>query len=388
MRAFLLTLVIVAATGATALERGTIVEKLAVEADPAISYAYYLPKSYSTDRKWPVLFVFDPRQRGAFAADLFRDAAEEFGWVIVSSNDTSSDGPAEPNIKALSAMWPDVNKRFAVDRRRIYATGFSGGAILAWWLAEGTGSLAGVISVGGRVNAPEKIKDVPFAWFGIAGNTDFNYIETRDIEERLAASGATRRFEAFDGGHRWAPKELLRKSIEWMEMDAMRRGIRPVDPAAVARAFDGDVAGAENASDALDALRRYESIARTYEGLKDLTAISDRIAVLKKSPALAKAEEDDREALKLERTHRARLPQVMKWFMNEAEVQPAPLVAQQLQVSRLQQLARQKTRTGLAAQRVLESFFVQFHFYLPQTLTGPKLGVSRAVARIIRPEAK
>ncbi|MGZ8867497.1 MAG: hypothetical protein ACXW2P_04065 [Thermoanaerobaculia bacterium] len=388
MRTFFVTLLMVAATGAAALERGTIVEKLEVEADPSVSYAYYLPKSYSTDRKWPVLFVFDPRQRGAFAADLFRDAAEEFGWVIVSSNDTRSDGPAEPNIKALNGMWPDVNKRFAVDRRRVYATGFSGGAILAWWLAEGTGSLAGVISVGGRVNAPEKIKEVPFAWFGIAGNTDFNYIETRDIEDRLAAAGATRRFESFDGGHRWAPKELLRKGVEWMEIEAMRRGTRAADPEIVARAFDDDVLRAQSSSDELEALRRHESIARTFEGLRDLSSISDRIASLKKSPALAKAEDDDREALELERTHRARLPQVLKWFMNEAEVQPAPLVAQQLQVSRLRQLARQKTRTGLAAQRVLESFFVQFNFYLPQTLTGPKLGVSRAVARIIRPDAK
>ena len=388
MRFALVTLLIVASANASAFERGTIVERLHAETDPAVSYAYYLPKNYSTDRKWPVLFVFDPRQRGAFAADLFRDAAEEFGWIVVSSNDTRSDGPAEPNIKALNGMWPDVNRRFAVDRRRVYATGFSGGAILAWWLAEGTGSLAGVISVGGRVNAPEKIKDVPFAWFGIAGDTDFNYIETRDIEERLAASGAVRRFESFDGGHRWAPKDLLRKSVEWMEIDAMRRKTREFDAAVVSRALKDDIERAESATDELEVLGRYESIVRSFEGLADTTAARARIAALKKSPALAGAEHDDREALKLERMHRARLPQVMNWFLNDAELQPAPLVAQQLQIARLQQIARQKSRTGRAAQRVLESIFVQFHYYLPQTLTGAKLGVARAVAKIIHPEAK
>lgn len=388
MRFALVVLLVVASANAATLERGTIVERLPVEADPTLSYAYYLPKTYSTDRKWPVLFVFDPRQRGAFAADLYRDAAEEFGWVIVSSNDTRSDGPAEPNIKALQGMWPDVNDRFAVDRRRIYATGFSGGAILAWWLAEGTGSLAGVIGVGGRVNAPEKIKEVPFAWFGIAGDKDFNYIETREIEDRLAAHGATRRFESFDGGHRWAPKELLRKGVEWMEIDAMRRKTRAPDAAIISRAFDDDMARAAASTDELEALRRYEAIVRSFDGLTDLSAAAARIEVLKKSRGLAKAEEDEREAVKLERTHRARLPQVLKWFMNEAEVHPAPMVAQQLQVARLQQIAKQKSRRGLAAQRLLESFFVQFNFYLPQTLTGPKLEVSRAVARIIRPEAK
>jgi predicted esterase len=388
MRSVLITLLIVASANAATFERGTIVERLPTVADPAVSYAYYLPKDYTIDRKWPVLFVFDPRQRGAFAADLFRDAAEEFGWIIVSSNDTRSDGPVEPNFKALNGMWPDVNQRFAVDRRRIYATGFSGGAILAWWLAEGTGSVAGVISVGGRVNAPEKINDVSFAWFGIAGDKDFNYIETRDIEERLATSGARRRFESFDGRHRWAPKLLLRKGIEWMEIGAMRSGTRDVDAAIVSRAFDDDMAQALSSSDELEALDRYESIVRSFEGLIDVSAALDRIAALRRSPALDRVKKDEREATRLERAHRARLPQILNRFLSDPEVQPAPMIAQELMIPRLQQIARQKSRTGLAAQRVLESIFVQFNFYLPQTLTGPKLSVSRAVAKIIRPEAK
>ena len=104
MRFVLLALLFAASANGAALERGTIVERLPVETDPAISYAYYLPKSYSTDRKWPVLFIFDPRQRGPFAADLYREAAEEFGWVIVSSNDTRSDWPAVSMTNGRAAM--------------------------------------------------------------------------------------------------------------------------------------------------------------------------------------------------------------------------------------------------------------------------------------------
>lgn len=74
MRSAALALLLVASANTAALERGTIVERLPVEADPTLSYAYSLPKTYSTDRKWRVLFVFDPRQRGAFAADLYREA--------------------------------------------------------------------------------------------------------------------------------------------------------------------------------------------------------------------------------------------------------------------------------------------------------------------------
>ena len=387
-RLFVLLVFAVSVQGAVTFEKGKIVDRLEVAKDPGVSYAYYLPKNYSTERKWPTLFVFDPRARGRFAAELFQEAAEEFGWVIVSSNDTRSDSTVEPNVRALNGMWPDVNQRFSVDRRRTYATGFSGGAILAWWLAEGTKSLAGVIGVGGRVNGPEKIKDVPFAWFGIAGETDFNYIETRDIEDRLETLAATRRFEVFEGGHRWAPRELLRKSIEWMEIDAMRRKTREINSAIITRAFEDDKARAAASADELLALHRYESMIRTFDGLADLRSVNARIAELKKSAGLTRARNDDKRALALERTHRNRLPSVLKWFLNEAEVHGAPAVAHELQIRRLQDLAKDKSRTGVAAQRVLESIHVQFAFYLPQQLTGPKLAVSRAIAKMIHPETK
>jgi predicted esterase len=386
----LLVLLVLAGTayGSEALEKGKVVERIEVVKDPGVSYAYYLPTNYSTERTWPTLFVFDPRARGKFAAELFQEAAEEFGWIIVSSNDTRSDSTIDPNVRALNGMWPDVNQRFSVDRRRTYATGFSGGAILAWWLAEGTKSLAGVIGVGGRVNGPEKIKEVPFAWFGIAGNTDFNYIETRDIEDRLEAIGATRRFEVFEGGHRWAPKDLLRKSIEWMEIDAMRRKTRAADASIIARSFEDDAVRAEASADELLALHRYESMVRTFDGLTDVTPIRARIAAIQNSPKLRLARDDEKRALALERTHRNRLPSVLKWFLSESEVHGAPAVAHELQIRRLQDLAKDKSRTGVAAQRILESIHVQFGYYLQQQVTGPKLAVSRTIAKMIHPDAK
>lgn len=141
-------------------------------------------------------------------------------------------------------------------------------------------------------------------------------------------------------------------------------------------------------SDELLALHQYESMARTFDGLAELAPIHAQIAALRKSPALTRARDDDRRALALERTHRNRLPSILKGFLDDAEVRGAAAVARALQIGRLLDLAREKSRRGLAAQRVLESIHVQFAFYLPQQLTGPKLAVSRAIARMIRGEAK
>ena len=86
--------------------------------------------------RWPALLVLDPRGRSVVAASLFREAAEAHGWILLSSNDTRSDGPAEPNVKALQALWPEVHERYATDPRRIYAAGFSGTGMVAWDLGR------------------------------------------------------------------------------------------------------------------------------------------------------------------------------------------------------------------------------------------------------------
>ena len=110
---------------------GRLVDGIACRSDPSQTYAVYLPSAYDPGRAWPLLSVFDPRSRGAMAAGIFQAAAEEHGWILASSHDTMSDGPRDPNVRAVNAMWPDVQERFSVDPKRLYAAGFSGGAMLS-----------------------------------------------------------------------------------------------------------------------------------------------------------------------------------------------------------------------------------------------------------------
>ncbi len=65
--------------------RGKVVEVVEVLQDPTFTYALYLPSSYTTDEKWPVLYVLDPRGRALTALELFRQAAERNGFIVVSS---------------------------------------------------------------------------------------------------------------------------------------------------------------------------------------------------------------------------------------------------------------------------------------------------------------
>jgi len=374
------------------IARGTIIDGLKCASDPTQTYAVYLPAAYVPGQHRPLLFVFDPRRRGAFAAELFQAAAERYGWIVASSNDTLSDESWAPNETAVRAMLPDVLRRFDPDRRRIYATGFSGGAMVAWWLAQRTNAIAGVIGCSGRLADPKDAENVRFDWFGTAGNLDFNYGETRTIDAKLAANAAANatrnasayRYEIFEGTHRWAPRELLADAVGWMELQAMRRGTRARDEALIQTLFGEDSAAAKRLeSRPLEQLRRYEAIARTFDGIAPLESIRATIAALSASPAVARARKEEKHDDEFEASYRIRIPVAINAFLHADDPRPATLLSHDLDVTRLQVLAKQKTSLGVTAQRVLETLAAQVSFYLPRDLIARKnYGMAAAVLSV------
>ncbi len=274
--------------------RGRLVEGVASARDPGQTYTLYLPASYSQERRWPALLIFDPRGRSALAAELFRDAAETYGWILLSSDGTRSDGPMEPNRLALAALWPEVHERYATDPLRIYAAGFSGGAMLGWALGRNltAGELAGVIGSGGRLEPGNVEQEITFPCFGAAGTTDFNNREMRRMHRLLASWGTPQRFEVFDGPHRWMPVELAREGVEWLELQAMKTGLRDPDAELIAALYARDVERAralEAAGRELEASRRYRAITATFDGLRAVEAARREAARLEATAAVARA---------------------------------------------------------------------------------------------------
>src|SRR5687768_13522637 len=91
--------------------RGQFVEKVVIQAEPSQSYALYLPTAYRPDRQWPILYVLDARSNGVEAGRRFLAGAERYGFIVASSNNSLSDGPREPNVVAMRAMWADTHYR-------------------------------------------------------------------------------------------------------------------------------------------------------------------------------------------------------------------------------------------------------------------------------------
>jgi predicted esterase len=352
---------------------GRIVPAVACEGEPRQTYALYLPTSFSETRTWPVLYLYDPRKRGAVAVERFRDAAERYGWILAGSNNTMSDGPAAPNVVAMKAVWLDTHRRFRIDPRRIYAGGFSGAARAAVLLAlETRGDVAGVIACGGGFpdeSAP--VKGMPFAFFGTVGNVDFNYGEMRRLDRTLAALGAAHRLAVFEGPHSWCPAPVCADGIEWLELQAIKTGRRAKDSALIQgllRSRLERVAAAEAAGNRIEAFRRSSDVAEDFRGLADTKGaegVAARLGQLDDVRREIAAEERGEEA---ERKSAERLWKDLNAALGSDPPLPLKAIANQLQIARLRKEAGagRPEPARLSAARVLEQIFVQTAFYLPR----------------------
>ena len=126
-----------------------------------------------------------------------------------------------PSTVAANAMLGDVVARFAIDDKRVYLTGFSGGARVATTLAARlAGRVAGVIGCGaGLAEGLEPSSSLPFIYYGTVGNEDFNYSEMRQLDRALESAGVAHRVEVFEGAHSWAPPAARPSSDELQGMN-------------------------------------------------------------------------------------------------------------------------------------------------------------------------
>src|SRR5690349_15033911 len=78
--------------------RGKIVN-ITCAPDPSQSYALYLPSNYSPDRRWPIIYAFDPFARGTVPVELYKRAAEKYGYIVAGSNNAKN-GPGSLEMAA------------------------------------------------------------------------------------------------------------------------------------------------------------------------------------------------------------------------------------------------------------------------------------------------
>ena len=267
------------------LQRGIIIDDVKCAADPAQSYALYLPTRYSIDRTGNLLIAFHPAARGRLMVEKYQPAAEQYGYIVAASN-TSRNGPWSVSAAAAQAMWTDLRERFSIDPQRIYMTGMSGGARVAMRVALAGNNVAGVIASSAGYPDSQPRKTVPFAIYGTTGTEDFNYLEMRQLDRKLTS----RHYLAiFNGGHTLPPDAVALDAIEWMELQAMQSGRRTRDDALIERLFGKRRRLIEASTSAAETVHLLNALVSDFTGLRDVSAEAKRAQDLSKQPDVKKA---------------------------------------------------------------------------------------------------
>jgi hypothetical protein len=347
--------------------KGTVIEHLACLDDPSQSYALYLPSQYSPDRSWPVLYAFDPFARGKVAVEVYRAAAEKYGYIVAGSNN-SKNGPASIQTAAAQALWLDTHQRFSIDKNRVYATGLSGGAraATAFALYCYTCAVAGVISHGAGypiMQGKTPAANDRFAYYAVVGDADFNYPEIMALRRKKDEQGVDFKVNIYPGPHQWAPPEIAEDAIEWLEIKAMQAGTEKVDDAFVRRIFERTQAEATQAAQTGNILRQYyalRSLAMDFKGLEDVTQAQNQQTTLRASKAWKNAiRTEDREIeLQASLTNEAG-GQLAQLASAEADAQAG--LAQQISsaMAKLRSQARSNDKDRAVASRAFNQLWVQ-----------------------------
>jgi len=289
----------------TAVPQGQLIEKVICARDPNQSYALYLPRNYDKSRKWPVLYAFDPGARGRIPVERFKDAAEEYGWIVVGSNN-SRNASIQTSIDAWNAIIPDTTERFSIDEARAYAAGFSGGARTALTFAnQCKNCIAGVIA-GGAAFPPgiEPAATMQFAIFAIAGTEDFNFPEIKEFDAKLTRVNVAHQVAIWEGRHEWFPSAIARDAVAWMELMAMKSGRRQADRKLIDSLWLQKLKQAqelEQGKKVFEAYQAYLNLSASFKGLRDVTETDSQVDALRTSREVRDGIRDEQQQIKKQR---------------------------------------------------------------------------------------
>ncbi|MBP1634626.1 MAG: hypothetical protein H6Q10_1200 [Acidobacteria bacterium] len=363
---------------------GRIAERVTCAAAPGQSYALYLPSRYSRERQWPVVYAFDAGARGVLPVERFRDAAEKYGYILAGSNN-SRNGPIAVADEALRAMLADTAARFPTDPRRVYFTGFSGGARVAVLAAASLGPrVAGVIGCAAGFPLGTRPSAAAFAYFGTVGTDDFNFPEMRQLDEALDKAGVRHRIEVFEGPHDWPPPDLCTRAIEWMEIDAIRSRRRPADEGLIGqllRDWAEGAAAAEKAGRPYEAWTRYTALAASFAGLRDVAAYERKARELAGSREVRRALAEQAGSIERQLSAQARLSRLSAQAVAGEDKASATLeLLQALDILKSDAERPASDAARMAARRVLVSSWSQLNEAVAQDLEGGQL--ARAAERL------
>ncbi len=259
----------------TSSPEGQVYDSVFCQKHPDHSYALFLPPDFDSTKSYPAIFIFEPAARGRFPIDSFRQAAARYGYLLACSNKLSN-GPWQKSFEGYNEIMEDLHLRFHLLPSRIYTSGFSGGSRAALAVASLSDEIAGVIGCGAAQPPPAQYQPKAgdhFAYIGLVGDKDMNYLEMHDLEKKLLGLGMPACLRIFPAGHQWPPASVISDALAWLELQAMEKSLLENDPAFVQKQFEKMAQQAQklrSAEDWTEAARFYQYLSQDFPQHPDL----------------------------------------------------------------------------------------------------------------------
>ncbi|MEO5675112.1 MAG: hypothetical protein ABIQ74_10740 [Chitinophagales bacterium] len=281
-----------------AFEVAKVHPKVYCKTNPAHSFALYLPASYDTSKKFPLVIFFDPHGAGNFAVTRYSHLAEEFEVVLMGSNDSRNGLTFEQSNEIVNDLITDGISRLSVEKG-ITIAGFSGGARVALSSATQNQNVTSVIYCGAAM--PLQNASGIFSLLGFAGINDMNYSDVVAFDQSLQNSSYPHFLIEWNGKHEWPDSATFRDAFYWITFNRSRS--HQLSGSSKARQFIAeDNHSPHQTADALKDESLQEKMIYFLNGITDVDEYKTQADKIRKKPSFQKQLSDKQQILKEEST--------------------------------------------------------------------------------------
>ena len=278
------------------LSKSEIIDSVYVSKGSKESYALYIPNQFDNSKLSPIVFIFEPMARGKIGIHPFIKAAEEYGYILVCSNN-SRNGPFNQNFKIANRLFEKVFSDFSIDPKRIYTAGFSGGARLASTIAILTQQIQGVIACGAafssyQIGFPDTID---FSYAAIIGDEDMNLLEMYKTKDYITELKVSNQLFVYEMNHKWPSQDQTLFAFDWLEIEAYRKAIIPINKIKIKTIYTSYYEKAKKLeidNNLLFAVDEYQRIIKTFDKYFKLDSITNTLNKLNKNKKLKKEKKE------------------------------------------------------------------------------------------------
>ncbi|WP_375325085.1 alpha/beta hydrolase [Flagellimonas sp. GZD32] len=260
------------------LKKGEIIQDITVKDTIGNTYSLFLPTSFSMDKEWPLLMVFDVNSNDNEALSMFAFAAESQGFILAAPklNDSIS---LTDNLLITGRVMKEVTSLIPIQQNRVYAAGSDSGGRFATLVPILIPSVNGVMCISATL-ANRELLDFkePFHFVGIVSRDNFNYtvmLTDAKLLDRLKMPNQTL---LFDGEKIWPGTDYIEKGMELFTLADMAKNKIPKDTVFIENAFQKDiykVNALRSKGDLLLAERYLTEMMSMYGAHKNLDSLRD-----------------------------------------------------------------------------------------------------------------